>query len=121
MSTSEVSLGPRAVCVTSNLALRKTLRRTLNAGGSSVEFLDELPGSQGSSAAIVGSTVPISGLGTFGALEGGWTAGFVAVGVESATAASTAIIMSGLTLLFAVILGAIGWVALGMVRPAEET
>jgi uncharacterized protein (TIRG00374 family) len=67
----------------------------------------------GSSAAIVGSTVPISGLGTFGALEGGWTAGFVAVGLEPSTAASTAIVMSGLTLLFAVLLAAVGWVALG--------
>jgi len=67
----------------------------------------------GSSAAIVGSTVPISGLGTFGALEGGWTAGFVAVGVEPSTAASTALVMSGLTLLFAVVLAAFGWVVLG--------
>ena len=52
MSASEV-LGPRAVCVTSNLALRKTLRRTLNAGGSSVEFLDELPPEDSPAAAIV--------------------------------------------------------------------
>ncbi len=66
----------------------------------------------GSSAAIVGSTVPVSGLGTFGALEGGWTAGFVAVGLSPATAASTALVMSGLTLLFALILAAIGWVFL---------
>lgn len=68
----------------------------------------------GSSAAIVGSTVPLSGLGTFGALEGGWTAGFVAVGVEPSTAASTALVMSGLTLLFALMLAAVGWVALGI-------
>lgn len=32
----------RAVCVTSDLSLRKTLRRTLNAGGSTVEFVDDL-------------------------------------------------------------------------------
>lgn len=68
----------------------------------------------GSSAAIVGSVIPISGLGTFGALEGGWTAGFVAFGLEPATAASTAILMSGLTLSFAVLLAAIGWVVLGL-------
>ncbi len=72
----------------------------------------------GSSAAIVGSTVPISGLGTFGALEGGWTAGFVAVGLDPATAASTALVMSGVTLLFALILAAIGWVGL-LIRPAR--
>lgn len=68
----------------------------------------------GSSAAIVGSTVPLSGLGTFGALEGGWTAGFVAVGVEPGMAASTALVMSGLTLLFALMLAAVGWTALGI-------
>ncbi len=68
----------------------------------------------GSSAAIVGSVVPISGLGTCGALEGGWTAGFMAIGVDASTAASTALVMSGLTLLFAVVLAAIGWVALGV-------
>jgi len=39
--------------VTSNLALRKTLRRTLNAGGSSVEFLDELPAAESSGATIL--------------------------------------------------------------------
>jgi hypothetical protein len=46
-------MAPRAVCVTSNLALRKTLRRTLNAGGSNVEFLDELPGPESPHAAII--------------------------------------------------------------------
>ena len=44
---------PRAICVTSNLTLRKTLRRTLQAGGSSVEFHDELPSLDTCSAAIV--------------------------------------------------------------------
>lgn len=73
----------------------------------------------GSSAAIVGSTIPISGLGTFGALEGGWTAGFVAVGLDATTAASSALVMSGLTLVYALILGAIGWLVL-MVKPPEE-
>lgn len=73
----------------------------------------------GSSAAIVGSTIPISGLGTFGALEGGWTAGFVAVGLDTTTAASSALVMSGLTLVYALILGAIGWLVL-MVKPPEE-
>lgn len=67
----------------------------------------------GSSAAIVGSVVPVSGIGTFGALEGGWTAGFVAVGLDTVTAASTALVMSGLTLTFALVLGALGWLVLG--------
>jgi hypothetical protein len=41
--SSASSGGVRALCVTSNLSLRKTLRRTLNAGGSNVEFADSLP------------------------------------------------------------------------------
>ncbi len=44
---------PRAICVTSNLTLRKTLRRTLQAGGSLVEFHDELPSIEACNAAIV--------------------------------------------------------------------
>jgi hypothetical protein len=44
---------PRAICVTSNLTLRKTLRRTLQAGGSQVEFHDELPTVDACDAAIV--------------------------------------------------------------------
>jgi len=50
--------GPLAVCVTSNLSLRKTLRRTLNASGSSVEFLDQLPqGAPGSHAQALGAAM----------------------------------------------------------------
>ena len=67
----------------------------------------------GSSAAIVASVLPLSALGTFGALEGGWTAGFVAVGLSAQTAASTALVMSGLTLTFALLLGGVGWLVLG--------
>jgi uncharacterized membrane protein YbhN (UPF0104 family) len=73
----------------------------------------------GSSAAIVGSTLPISGLGTFGALEGGWTAGFVAVGLDTTTAASTALVMSGLTLVFALILAVFGWLWLSARERSE--
>lgn len=72
----------------------------------------------GSSAAIVSSTVPISGLGTFGSLEGGWTAGFVALGVAPSTAASTALVMSGLTLLFSLALAGAGWIAISLAAPA---
>lgn len=72
----------------------------------------------GSSAAIVGSTVPISGLGTFGSLEGGWTAGFVALGVAPSTAASTALVMSGLTLLYSLALAGAGWIAISLAVPA---
>jgi uncharacterized protein (TIRG00374 family) len=67
----------------------------------------------GSSAAIVASVLPLSALGTFGALEGGWTAGFVAVGLSAQTAASTALLISGLTLTFSLLLGGVGWLVLG--------
>jgi hypothetical protein len=40
MSSAAATATPRAVCITSNAALRRTLRRTLNAAGSLVEFLD---------------------------------------------------------------------------------
>jgi uncharacterized protein (TIRG00374 family) len=71
----------------------------------------------GSSAAIVGSTVPISGLGTFGSLEGGWTAGFAALGVAPSTAASTALVMSGLTLVYALALAGTSWIAITIAAP----
>ncbi len=51
MSSGQEGGSARAVCVTSNLALRKTLRRTLNAGGSTVEFVDTLPGGEAKIAA----------------------------------------------------------------------
>lgn len=42
MSQATSRLNPRAVCITKNVALRKTLRRTLNAAGSTVEFRDDI-------------------------------------------------------------------------------
>ncbi len=53
----EPASGPLAVCITSNLSLRKTLRRTLNASGSSVEFLDALPLQSGSHAQALGAAM----------------------------------------------------------------
>lgn len=93
-----------------------TFHAILLALGVTLPFLRTV---LGSSAAIVGSTMPISGLGTFGALEGGWTAGFVAVGLDPATAASTALIMSGVTLLFALLLAPLGWGYLSLRRPGQ--
>ena len=46
MSSAALSLLPRAVCVTTNASLRRTLRRTLNAAGSSVEFVEDTPGAE---------------------------------------------------------------------------
>jgi hypothetical protein len=42
MSEAAPSVVPRAICITRDAALRRTLRRTLNAAGSSVEFRDDL-------------------------------------------------------------------------------
>jgi hypothetical protein len=42
--------GPRAVCVTTSTPLRRTLRRTLNAAGSQVEFVDQIDGSEDGAA-----------------------------------------------------------------------
>jgi hypothetical protein len=44
---------PRAVCVTSSLALRRTLRRTLSAAGSLVEFHDNVEGAPTGEAALL--------------------------------------------------------------------
>lgn len=44
---------PRAICITRNAALRRTLRRTLNATGSSVEFIDHLSEERATGAAII--------------------------------------------------------------------
>ncbi len=44
---------PRAVCVTSSPSLRRTLRRTLGAAGSQVEFADKLDDADTDSAALL--------------------------------------------------------------------
>jgi len=43
---------PRAVCVTTSTPLRRTLRRTLNAVGSDVEFQDAVNGSEDSASIV---------------------------------------------------------------------
>jgi hypothetical protein len=44
---------PRVVCITRNAALRRTLRRALNACGSTVEFIDDLTEEQTNGAALI--------------------------------------------------------------------
>ncbi len=44
---------PRALCITRNAALRRTLRRTLNAAGSTVEFIDHLSQERATGAALI--------------------------------------------------------------------
>lgn len=54
MPSAAASDAPRTVCITRNAALRKTLRRTLQAAGAEVEFRDELDGDVGD---VAGATL----------------------------------------------------------------
>lgn len=55
----------------------------------------------GSSGAIAVSILPVSAIGTFGALEGGWALGFVLVGMPQQEAVATGILMSMVTIVYA--------------------
>jgi hypothetical protein len=52
MSAPAPSDGPRAVCITRDAALRRTLRRTLNAAGSTIEFRDHLEPDDGAATIL---------------------------------------------------------------------
>ncbi|MDI7266635.1 MAG: lysylphosphatidylglycerol synthase transmembrane domain-containing protein [Myxococcota bacterium] len=54
----------------------------------------------GSGAAVLAGVVPISGVGSFGAFEGAWAAGFVLVGAPSGAAVASALVMSASTFAF---------------------
>jgi hypothetical protein len=53
MSSAVSNGAPRALCITRDTTLRQTLRRTLNAAGSDVEFIDQLTEEQATGAAII--------------------------------------------------------------------
>ncbi|QDV09188.1 hypothetical protein Poly30_47450 [Planctomycetes bacterium Poly30] len=74
-------------------------------GGESLGAFDLL---FGSSLAIFGSLVPISGFLGFGALDLGWAWGFAALGVPEADAAATGLAFHTLYLVGVGILGAVG-------------
>jgi uncharacterized membrane protein YbhN (UPF0104 family) len=78
-------------------------------GGESLGLFDLL---FGSSLAIFGSLVPISGFLGFGVLDLGWAWGFAAVGVPEADAAATGLAFHTLYLLGVGLLGALGHVLL---------
>lgn len=48
-----VAMPPRALCITRNATLRRTLQRTLKGAGSSVEFIDELSQERANGAALI--------------------------------------------------------------------
>ncbi len=66
----------------------------------------------GASVAILGSILPIGGVGHFGGLEAGWTIGLVAVGATRSEAAASALVISAMTTTFAFCLAALCLIAL---------
>ena len=53
MGLAAISEPPRALCITRNAALRRTLRRALKGAGSSVEFIDHLTKEHADGAALI--------------------------------------------------------------------
>ena len=66
----------------------------------------------GSTAAVVTGFLPIGGLGSFGTLEVGWTAGFFLVGLPESKAASSGFGVSMATFVYTALLGLVGWIGL---------
>ena len=66
----------------------------------------------GSTAAIIAAAVPIGGIGSFGTLEAGWAAGFVLVGVPRGPAVASALVASGASFVFVLLLAGISWAVL---------
>jgi len=64
----------------------------------------------GSTIAIVANALPISGLGNWGVLEAGWTAGFILVGLSKVDAITTGFGFHIFIFLTAVVAGFICWV-----------
>ena len=62
---------------------------------------------------MVSGFLPVSGIGSFGALEAGWALGFVLVGLETPIAVATAFGFSIVTLVYAALFGLVGWIWLG--------
>jgi hypothetical protein len=70
----------------------------------------------GSSVAVLAGVLPIGGLGSFGTLEAGWTAGFVLVGVPAGPAVASALVLSGVTFAAGAVLAGASWAALSRRR-----
>ncbi len=75
----------------------------------------------GSTAAIIAAAVPVGGIGSFGTLEGGWAAGFVLVGVARGPALASALVASGSSFAFVLLLAAISWAVLGRRRAGGDS
>lgn len=78
----------------------------------------------GSTLGIVTAFLPLSGIGSFGTLEAGWTLGFVLVGVDRGAAVASGFGISIMTFLYAAMLGLPAWVAFELLvrrRPQINT
>jgi uncharacterized protein (TIRG00374 family) len=74
----------------------------------------------GSAASVLAGVLPVSGIGSFGAFEGAWAAGFVLVGVPSGAAVASALIMSAATFVLAGIAAGLS-VGVGLRKQREST
>lgn len=66
----------------------------------------------GGSGSVLGSLLPVAGVGTFGPLEAGWAVGFVATGMDAETAIASGFGFSVISLGYSAIAGLIGGVFL---------
>jgi|GEM_PF-999044 uncharacterized protein (TIRG00374 family) len=73
----------------------------------------------GGTGSIVGSMLPVSAVGNFGALEATWALGFSLVGVSTQLAAASGIAFSMITLGFAALVAPVGWVAIVRKHPSK--
>jgi uncharacterized membrane protein YbhN (UPF0104 family) len=67
----------------------------------------------GAAAAAVTSFLPFNLVGNLGTLEAGWTAAFVALGVDVNVAAASGLAAHLWGMIFAAVFGAVAWLALG--------
>ena len=72
----------------------------------------------GGTGSIVGSMLPVSAVGNFGALEATWALGFSLVGVPTQVAAGSGIVFSVITLGFAALVAPLGWLFIARKHPS---
>jgi len=66
----------------------------------------------GATAAVAASSLPINGIGGFGAVEVGWAAGFIAVGLSKQAAISSGVAMNLTTFVYSALLAGIGLIVM---------
>jgi uncharacterized membrane protein YbhN (UPF0104 family) len=71
-----------------------------------------------STVAILASTIPISGLGNWGMLEAGWSAGFLLVGLSKENAIATGFGVHLLVFLISAIVGLLCWLFIRRQSPS---